>query len=113
MQNQHQVYKPETQAEQYSSNASDSDNYSHPSDESYEDSHEMNQEEGRKGRRSKHDNDGRVHVCDCGKTYLSYPALYTHIKQKHSRGPGGEIRAPPTSGRGRGRPRKNVSPFLA
>lgn len=40
---------------------------------------------------------------------MSYPALYTHQKQKHSRGPGGELRAPPTSGRGRGRPRKNVS----
>ena len=81
-------------------------------DESDEDSHEMNQEEGRKGRRSKHDNDGRVHVCDCGKTYLSYAALYTHIKQKHSHGSGGEI-ARPTTGRGRGRPRKIVSPFLA
>jgi len=33
--------------------------------------------------------------------------LYTHIKQKHSKGPDGEVRAPPTSGRGRGRPRKN------
>lgn len=21
--------------------------------------------------------------CPCGKTYLSYPALFTHIKQKH------------------------------
>lgn len=70
----------------------------------------MNHEEGRKGRRSKHDNDGRIHKCAyCVKTYLSYPALYTHQKQKHSRGPGGELRAPPTSGRGRGRPRKNVS----
>lgn len=68
----------------------------------------MNHEEGRKGRRSKHDNDGRIHKCAyCVKTYLSYPALYTHQKQKHSRGPGGELRAPPTSGRGRGRPRKN------
>lgn len=22
--------------------------------------------------------------CPCGKGYLSYPALFTHIKQKHS-----------------------------
>lgn len=29
------------------------------------------------------------------------------MKQKHSKGPDGELRAPPTSGRGRGRPRKN------
>lgn len=31
------------------------------------------------------------------------------MKQKHSKGPDGEVRTPPTSGRGRGRPRKNVS----
>ena len=75
-----------------------------------DDSGDGNLGEGRKGRRSKHDNDGRIHKCAfCVKTYLSYPALYTHQKQKHSRGPGGELRAPPTSGRGRGRPRKNVS----
>lgn len=22
--------------------------------------------------------------CPCGKTYLSYPALFTHVKQKHN-----------------------------
>lgn len=22
-------------------------------------------------------------MCSCGKSYLSYPALYTHIKTKH------------------------------
>lgn len=61
-------------------------------------------------RRSKNDVEGRDFKCGyCPKTYLSYPALYTHIKQKHSKGPDGEMRAPPTSGRGRGRPRKNVS----
>ena len=68
-------------------------------------------EGGGKGkRRSKNDVEGRDFKCSyCPKTYLSYPALYTHIKQKHSKGPDGEVRAPPTSGRGRGRPRKNVS----
>lgn len=67
-------------------------------------------EEVRGRRRSKNDHDGRDHRCKyCDKTYLSYPALYTHTKQKHSVGPDGEQRAPPTSGRGRGRPRKNVS----
>lgn len=25
----------------------------------------------------------RSFVCSCGKDYLSYPALFTHIKQKH------------------------------
>lgn len=64
-------------------------------------------------RRSKNDVDGRDHKCKyCDKTYLSYPALYTHMKQKHSKGPDGEMRTPPTSGRGRGRPRKNVRTFL-
>jgi hypothetical protein len=61
-------------------------------------------------RRSKNDVDGRDFKCKyCDKTYLSYPALYTHMKQKHSKGPDGEMRTPPTSGRGRGRPRKNVN----
>jgi hypothetical protein len=37
----------------------------------------------RNKRRSKNDNEGRTYQCGCGKSYLSYPALYTHIKQKH------------------------------
>jgi len=36
----------------------------------------------------------------CGKAYLSYPALYTHIKTKHNSSGG-------ASGRGRGRPKKD------
>ena len=36
----------------------------------------------------------------CGKAYLSYPALYTHIKTKHNSSGG-------VSGRGRGRPKKD------
>ena len=32
-------------------------------------------------RRSKNDIEGRIYKCtNCDKTYLSYPALYTHIK---------------------------------
>jgi hypothetical protein len=34
-------------------------------------------------RRSRKDEQGRDYVCGCGKKYLSYPALYTHIKTKH------------------------------
>lgn len=34
-------------------------------------------------RRSRKDEEGRDYVCGCGKKYLSYPALYTHIKTKH------------------------------
>lgn len=38
-------------------------------------------EEARGRRRSKNDNEGRDHKCKyCEKTYLSYPALYTHTK---------------------------------
>jgi hypothetical protein len=35
-------------------------------------------------RRSKNLTDGRNYKCDiCFKAYLSYPALYTHLKSKH------------------------------
>ena len=35
----------------------------------------------KKSRRSKNDNEGRDFKCKhCDKTYLSYPALYTHSK---------------------------------
>lgn len=41
-------------------------------------------------RRSKNDFQGRDHKCTCcDKTYLSYPALYTHMKNKHAKGPDG------------------------
>ncbi|CAG9316758.1 unnamed protein product [Blepharisma stoltei] len=36
-------------------------------------------------RRSRYDQKGRIHKCGCGKAYLSYPALFTHIKTKHDR----------------------------
>ncbi len=59
-------------------------------------------------RRSKNDCIGRDYVCGCGKTYLSYPALYTHIKTKHNgKTPEGTNANQVQSGRGRGRPRKN------
>jgi len=56
----------------------------------------------------------RTFICSCGKDYLSYPALFTHIKQKHSgkvshylfQAPGPIER--PRSDRKRGRPRKNL-----
>ena len=41
-------------------------------------------------RRSKNDVLGRDYKCTfCDKTYLSYPALYTHMKNKHAKGPDG------------------------
>lgn len=47
----------------------------------------------------------------CGKTYLSNPALYLHMKVKHIQGEGKQVNQ--EYKRGRGRPRKNVffSPF--
>jgi len=48
-----------------------------------DDSNELDQDGQRIGgkRRSKNDNAGRDFKCKyCDKTYLSYPALYTHMK---------------------------------
>lgn len=60
-------------------------------------------------RRSKNDVQGRDHKCTfCDKTYLSYPALYTHMKNKHAKGPDGQPLIAFNSGRGRGRPKKNA-----
>lgn len=51
---------------------------------------------------------GRDHKCTfCEKTYLSYPALYTHMKTKHAKGPDGKPLVSMNAGRGRGRPKKN------
>jgi hypothetical protein len=59
-------------------------------------------------RRSKNECLGRDYKCGCGKEYLSYPALYTHIKQKHDgKTPEGTNANQIQSGKGRGRPRKN------
>lgn len=60
-------------------------------------------------RRSKNDYKGRDYHCGCGKTYLSYPALYTHIKTKHNgKTPDGtNANQIHNKIKGRGRPRKN------
>jgi hypothetical protein len=88
----------------------DDDDESGDGDGSDEDGSGSGDGKNKNKRRSKNDVDGRDFKCKyCDKTYLSYPALYTHMKQKHAKGPDGEMRTPPTSGRGRGRPRKNVS----
>ena len=50
-------------------------------------------------RTTKKESDVRNYKCSfCDKSYLSYPALYTHVKQKHNTNN--------HSGRGRGRPKK-------
>lgn len=41
-------------------------------------------EEGvQKKKRVRGNTGDRNYTCGCGKSYLSYPALYTHIKTKH------------------------------
>jgi len=65
-------------------------------------------------RRSKYDPNGRDYVCGCGKTYLSYPALYTHLKTKHNNTiPDGTNTTNFQPGRGRGRPRKSIAEAVA
>lgn len=60
-------------------------------------------EKQRRKRRSKNEAEGRNFECtDCGKCYLSLPALTNHRKTKHGYGQGEDKK-------GRGRPRKNVS----
>ena len=62
-------------------------------------SNSKNESEEKRKRITKNDNSGRTFICKlCDKSYLSYPALYTHCKQKHN--------TCNTSGRGRGRPKK-------
>ena len=51
-------------------------------------------------RRSKHEQEGRIYACDCGKSFLSQPALNNHKKTKHPELLEGQPK------RGRGRPRK-------
>ena len=51
-------------------------------------------------RRSKNEQDGRNYKCDCGKSYLSQPALNNHILAKHPERLEGQLQ------KGRGRPRK-------
>jgi hypothetical protein len=58
-------------------------------------------------RRSKTDSNNRNFVCGCGKSYLSYPALYTHIKTKHDGfNPHGTTASSMSSSKKRGRPKK-------
>ena len=61
---------------------------------------ENNNEEHKKRKRAtKKESDIRNFKCNqCDKSYLSYPALYTHCKQKHNTNN--------HSGRNRGRPKK-------
>ncbi|OMJ89734.1 hypothetical protein SteCoe_7999 [Stentor coeruleus] len=60
-------------------------------------------------RRSKNDKVNRSFTCGCGKSYLSYPALYTHIKTKHDGyNPQETISNNSFSSKKRGRPKKII-----
>jgi hypothetical protein len=52
----------------------------------------------------------RNYTCGCGKSYLSYPALYLHLKNKHEgKAPDGTL-LPNANGKGsRGRPKVNFN----
>jgi len=56
---------------------------SEESNVSYIDSQEDEEQKKKRERRSKDDNYERNYICGCGKSYLSYAALYTHAKTKH------------------------------
>ena len=89
----------------------DSDNEMDPLDPNMSDS-DPDGSKPKQKRRSKNDVQGRDHKCTfCDKTYLSYPALYTHMKNKHAKGPDGQPLINFNSGRGRGRPKKNSNLF--
>jgi len=66
--------------------------------------------EGATKRRRRGDAGERNYTCGCGKSYLSYPALYTHIKTKHNGVTPVGTSQPQTNGKsGRGRPKKEDS----
>ncbi len=49
--------------------------------------HKMDSSSGqqpKQQRRKRKDPESRDFVCRCGKSYLSYAAAYTHVKNKHS-----------------------------
>ena len=57
-------------------------------------------------RRRRGDAGERNYTCGCGKSYLSYPALYTHIKTKHNGvTPDGTCQPQSNGKSGRGRPK--------
>jgi hypothetical protein len=71
-----------------------------------------NQDRYIRNRRSRHDMNGRDFKCQiCDKTYLSYPAMYQHMKNKHSLDPNAQQTfnaVNSISGGKRGRPRKDL-----
>ena len=74
----------------------------------YEDQFEQHRHQPNKQRRSRYETNGRDFKCQiCEKTYLSYPAMYTHMKNKHALDPNGASFIQQHAVRGRGRPKRN------
>lgn len=48
-----------------------------------EDNSDSKDKKNKRERRSKDEHHERNYICGCGKSYLSYAALYTHAKTKH------------------------------
>lgn len=46
-------------------------------------SDEQDKEKRKKNRKPRISSGERNYLCGCNKAYLSYPALYTHVKNKH------------------------------
>ena len=86
----------------------ENENNNNDEKEKNEDEKDMRKPGEKQKRRSKNECYGRDYKCGCGKEYLSYPALYTHIKTKHDgKTPEGTNANQIQNGKGRGRPRKN------
>lgn len=52
----------------------------------------------------------RPYICPCGKSYLSYPALFTHVKQKHNGNVAHSLSSPPEKSSGPKPPTKEAGP---
>lgn len=52
-------------------------------DEDYAPLDKGSEKSSKRGRKKKYEGRDRNYRCSCGLTYLSYPALYTHVKIKH------------------------------
>ena len=97
------VMDPQDNEMSLENNANNLNSAQEQKNSSNENSEENEENKKKKGtRRSKRESEGRNYVCKmCSKSYLSYPALYTHYKQKHNTNN--------SSGRGRGRPKKETN----
>ena len=81
----------------------DKSDYEGKSEINYVENDQRDQNRMKRKRRSKNEQEGRSFICNnCGKSYLSIPALTNHMKTKHF------LDDPNYEKRGRGRPRKNV-----